>query len=70
MSKRNGTDAAVLQHAALAEAFAVRYQRAGDPDVTGLDTQALIDGDVGLEMSGAAALEAGDTTYMLSLIHI
>ena len=67
LKKRNGTDAAVLQHAALAEAFAVRYQRAGDPDVTGLDTQALIDGDVGLVMSGAAALEAGDTTYMLTI---
>lgn len=57
----------VLQHRALAAAFALRYAAAGDPDVTGIDTQALVDGSEGAETPAAAAIEQGDTTYLLAI---
>ncbi|MGE0572200.1 MAG: gamma-glutamyltransferase family protein [Dehalococcoidia bacterium] len=67
LDERPDANAAVLQHGALAEAFAVRYERAGDPDVTGLDTQRLVDDDGPSAGASIAALEQGDTTYLLAI---
>jgi gamma-glutamyltranspeptidase/glutathione hydrolase len=57
---------AVLQHTALARAFAVRYAHAGDPDFTGLDSQGLVDEPPSGSPPVTVAAAGGDTTYLLA----
>jgi gamma-glutamyltranspeptidase/glutathione hydrolase len=63
----SGLHDAVLQHAALASAFTVRYAHAGDPDFSGADGQTLVDDPPSVAQPVTAAAAGGDTTYLLAI---
>jgi gamma-glutamyltranspeptidase/glutathione hydrolase len=58
---------AVLQHAALASAFGVRYASAGDPDFCGADGQAFVDEPPPAASAASPVAAAGDTTSLLAV---
>jgi gamma-glutamyltranspeptidase/glutathione hydrolase len=58
----------VLQHAALASAFALRAEQAGDPDHVPFDAQSVVDRATlaGRSLESAGVMD-GDTTYLLAI---
>jgi gamma-glutamyltranspeptidase/glutathione hydrolase len=63
----SGLHDAVLQHAALAGAFRVRYAFGGDPDFVAADGQRFVDDPPVAAVEPAAIAGGGDTTYLLAI---
>jgi len=57
----------VLQHAALASAFRVRFSAAGDPGFVDADAQRFVDAPPARVTEAAPAAGGGDTTYLLAI---
>jgi len=67
LESESGMHDAVLQHAALARAFWVRYAAAGDPHFCGARSQALVDAPPVPPGEPTPVAAGGDTTYLLAI---